>query len=65
MRASPCGESTWSTIATIPCSSIRFTLTVSDTTISGNGSFSVEAGRGGTLTVTGASSGTLRIGGGT
>ena len=51
-------DATWSTIATILCRLIRFTLTVSDTTITGTGSFSVDAGRGGALTVTGARSGT-------
>jgi hypothetical protein len=35
-------DGTRSTIATILCSSIRFALTVSDTTFSGTGSFAVE-----------------------
>ena len=49
---------TWSQVGLVPGSSTVFTLTVSDTTITGTGAFALEAGASGPLTVSGVIAGT-------
>ncbi len=49
---------TWSQVGLVPGSSTVFTLTVSDTTITGTGTFALEAGASGPLTVSGVIAGT-------
>ena len=50
---------TWFLPGGVPGSSTRFTLAVSDTTISGSGTFSIEAGASGTIAVSGTIAGTV------
>lgn len=45
---------TWVQDISIPGASLAFTVTTRDTTVSGTGTYSIEAGRSGTLTVSGA-----------
>jgi hypothetical protein len=49
----------WSQKGEVPGSSFQFRLSVTDTTISGSGSFAIEAGVSGTMTVSGVISGSL------
>jgi hypothetical protein len=51
-------KGSWSEPASFPGISTIFQLAVVDTTVSGTGTYSIEAGRSGTLTVTGVISGT-------
>jgi hypothetical protein len=49
----------WHMPETFPGSGYGFTLAVTDTTVTGTGTFSIEAGASGTLSVTGAIDGTV------
>jgi hypothetical protein len=44
----------WTRSQNVPGSSYSFTLAVADTSVTGNGTFSIEAGASGTLSVSGA-----------